>query len=310
MLLTGANQELRHLTAADAASGLLAIGEALVDFQTTEFVDDLSQLGQLYACAGGSPANLCRFVRAAGGTARLVAAVGQDGLGELLLRRLSQAGLDTAHVLRLPDHATSLIVVGRSRHTPSFIAYRSADRHLPPVPEELIRTATVVHTTAFALSRAPAQERILAALAQATQHGRVVSADWNYAAPIWRRNDNARAVWAELLTHRPLLKLSLDDVARFWGTPPEAESARVVLDDVPARALCLTCGAAGVWFRAAAGQPWQHHPAAPVAEVQDATGAGDAFWAGFLTAWMRQAPLPACVSAGTTLAARRLSGQL
>lgn len=289
---------------------VLAIGEALVDLLTTDFVDDLAQATTLRAVAGGSPANLCRFVRAAGGQAQLVAAVGEDGLGELLLRELAAAGLSTTHVARLAGHATSLIVVGRSQATPSFIPYRDADRQLPPVPAALLAGAAVVHTTAFALSQAPAQERILAALAAATAQGIPVSVDWNYAAPIWQPLDHSQAVWARVLAGRPLLKVSLDDVARFAGIAPDAEAAKAFLADAPARALCLTCGAEGVWFRSGPAADWQHQPATPVAQMHDATGAGDAFWAGFLTCWLRQSALSACVAAGQALAVRRLSGQL
>ncbi|WP_051719172.1 carbohydrate kinase family protein [Hymenobacter sp. IS2118] len=287
---------------------LLAIGEALVDILTTDFVGDLSQVTTLRALAGGSPANLCRFVRQCGGNAQLVAAVGQDGLGDMLVRALAAAGLSTAHIARLPDRATSLIVVGRSHATPTFIPYRSADRFLPPVPPELIAEAAVVHTTAFALSRQPAQGHILAALAQAAMLGRQVSVDWNYAAPIWRRNDNAAAVWQQVLARQPLLKVSLDDVARFASVPATVSAAKAFLHDVPARVLCLTCGAAGVWYRSGS-EDWQHLTAPPV-EVQDATGAGDAFWAGFLTAWMAAQGTAACVAQGIHTAARRLQGQL
>ncbi|WP_375418427.1 carbohydrate kinase family protein [uncultured Hymenobacter sp.] len=288
---------------------LLAIGEALVDLLTTDFVADLAQTTTLRAVAGGSPANLCRFVQAAGGTAQLVAAVGQDGLGELLLRELAAAGLSTDHVARLAGHATSLIVVGRSPATPSFIPYRGADCQLASVPAALLAGAAVVHTTAFALSRAPAQEHILAALAAASAQAIPVSVDWNYAAPIWQPHDQSQAVWAQLLAHCPLLKVSLDDVARFAGVVPKAEIAKAFLADVPTRALCLTCGSGGVWFRAGA-EEWQYQPAPAVAQVHDATGAGDAFWAGFLTSWMQRCGLDSCVAAGQQLAGRRLSGQL
>ncbi|MFD1470022.1 carbohydrate kinase family protein [Hymenobacter caeli] len=297
-------------TATPASGGLLAIGEALIDILTTDFVGDLSQVTTLQAVAGGSPANLCRFVQHCGGAARLVAAVGQDGLGEILLRSLVAAGISTEHVAQLPDRATSIIVVGRSRATPAFIPYRSADRYLPPVDAALLAGAAVVHTTAFALSRQPAQHRILDALAAAAAQGIPVSVDWNYAEPIWRRADNAAAVWQQLLAHQPLLKVSLDDVARFTGQAElGAAAAKAFLQDVPARALCLTCGAAGVWYRAAGG-PWQHQAAAPVADIKDATGAGDAFWAGFLTGWMQGRGLDDCVGAALAAAARRLGGQL
>ncbi|HEX8330884.1 MAG TPA: PfkB family carbohydrate kinase [Hymenobacter sp.] len=293
---------------APATGGLLAIGEALIDILTTDFVGDLSQVTTLQAVAGGSPANLCRFVQHCGGKAQLVAAVGQDGLGEILVRALAGAGLSTTHVHQLPDRATSIIVVGRSRDTPTFIPYRSADRHLPPVDPALVAEAAVVHTTAFALSRQPAQRHVLDALATATAHGRQVSVDWNYAEPIWRRSNNAAAVWQEVLAHRPLLKVSLDDVVRFGEVPPTPEAAMAFLAPAPARVLCLTGGAAGVWYRADQGA-WEHQPAPPV-EVHDATGAGDAFWAGFLTHWMARAPVAECVQQGIRTAARRLQGQL
>ena len=69
------------------------------------------------------------------------------------------------------------------------------------------------------------------------------------------------------------------------------------------------CGADGVWLRTAPGC-WQHQPAPPVAEVHDATGAGDAFWAGFLTGWLSQQGVPDCVRAGQALAARYSPGSV
>ncbi|MBC8083149.1 MAG: hypothetical protein H7Z21_08055 [Hymenobacter sp.] len=293
------------------AGGLLAIGELLVDAISIDFVADLSEATTLRVVAGGSPANLCRFVRRGGGAATLVAAVGQDGLGRRLLQVVAEAGLSTVHIQQLPDYATSVIVVARSQGTPEFIQYRDADRHLQPVPEELITGAAVVHTTAFALSKAPARQTILAAFATAHAHHIPVSIDWNYAEAIWGRKNNAADIFREVLAYAPLLKVSLDDVSRFTGTALPAEAAKAYLDTVaaPARITCLTCGADGVWFRCV-GHPWQYLPAQPIAKVLDATGAGDAFWAGFLICWMGQQPLPACVTHALHTAAQRLTGQL
>jgi fructokinase len=265
----------------------------------------------LRVVAGGSPANLCRFVRQSGAPATLVAAVGQDGLGRQLLQVLSDAGLSTTHIQQLPDYATSLIVVARSQGTPEFIQYRDADRHLQPVPEELIAGAAVVHTTAFALSKAPARQTILAAFATAHAYHIPISIDWNYAEAIWGRKNNATDVFREVLAYAPLLKVSLDDVSRFAGAPLDAEAAKVYLvgTAASARLICLTCGAHGVWF-CSPDVAWQHLPAQPILEVKDATGAGDAFWAGFLTHWMQQQPIEQCVSHALHTAAQRLTGQL
>jgi fructokinase len=77
---------------------------------------------------------------------------------------------------------------------------------------------------------------------------------------------------------------------------------------MPAKVTCLTCGAEGVWFKTMQGQ-WQHSEAVKV-NVADSTGAGDAFWAGFLTSWMQKQPLEICVQQAITTAARRLESKI
>jgi len=288
--------------------GVLALGEALIDAVTTDFVADLSEARTLGLHPGGSPANLCRFVRNGGGAATLVAAVGRDGLGRILLDAMEASGIDTNHVQQLAGHATSLIVVGRSRGTPDFIPYRDADRFLQRVDEALIAGAAVVHTTAFALSKPPARDTILDAFRKAHGLGIAVSVDWNYAEPIWGPGNDAAAVFDQVMQYRPLLKVSLDDVQRFTGAALTVEAARDYLLGVPAGVTCLTCGAEGVWYRQE-GPGWGHLPAEPVV-VKDATGAGDAYWAGFLTAWMAGQPTEGCVLRGIATAARRLKGEL
>ncbi len=288
--------------------GVLAIGEALIDAVTTEFVTDLSEARTLNLHPGGSPANLCRFVRSDGGAATLVAAVGRDGLGKILLDAVAATGIPTGHVQQLAGHATSLIVVGRSRGTPDFIPYRDADRFLQPVDEALIAAASVVHTTAFALSKPPARDAILDAFGKAHAQGIAVSVDWNYAEPVWGTGNDAAAVFDQVVQYRPLLKVSLDDVQRFTGQALTVETARAYLLGVPVGVTCLTCGAEGVWYKGY-GEDWRHLPAEPVV-VRDATGAGDAFWAGFLTGWMAGQPTEGCVQRGIVTAARRLRGEL
>ncbi|WP_281275052.1 PfkB family carbohydrate kinase [Filimonas effusa] len=72
--------------------------------------------------------------------------------------------------------------------------------------------------------------------------------------------------------------------------------------------MCLTCGSEGVHYKAASGN-WQHMPAQPVT-VKNATGAGDAFWAGFISAWNVKQTLDDCVHHGIEIASRKLSGDL
>jgi fructokinase len=287
---------------------LLAIGESLIDAITTDFVQNLSEAKNLVLHAGGSPANLCRFFQLCGGKAQLVAAVGEDGLGKILIEEISKAGLDIGYIQRLAGHATSVIIVGRSKGTPDFIPYRDADRYLQTVDESLIEGASVVHTTAFALSKPPAQQTILKAFKQAYSKAITVSVDWNYAEPIWGKDNIAERVWQEIMIYHPLLKISMDDVNRFTRSNLSIESAKHYLQTFTSSVICLTCGAEGVWFKTRQIE-WQHLPATKV-NVVDTTGAGDAFWAGFLLYYMEKFPLDRCIQNGIDTATKRLEGKL
>lgn len=287
---------------------VLAIGEALIDAVSTSFVDDLSQARELELKPGGSPANFCRFLNQLGTPAKLVAALGNDGLAKIILGDMHSKGIDTSQVQQVPDHATTIILVGKSKGTPDFLPYRGADQHIRPVDTELISQCSVVHSTAFALSREPAQSNILTAMHRAKEDGRQISVDWNYAEKIWGSSNNAKEIFNEITRLNPLLKFSLDDAERFTGQQLDAPAAMQFLEQFDSSVTCLTCGADGVWYRKQQ-QAWLHAEAKPV-QVKDSTGAGDSFWAGFIHAWLRDAPLHACIDNALETAAKRLEGFL
>ncbi|MDA8586853.1 PfkB family carbohydrate kinase [Rhodobacteraceae bacterium] len=82
--------------------------------------------------------------------------------------------------------------------------------------------------------------------------------------------------------------------------PNEREVAALATIGVPEACASLTViksGMDGARARMRNDNAWTHSPATPV-EVVDATGAGDAFNAGFLSSWLDQAPLAKCLSKG------------
>ena len=287
---------------------VLAIGEALIDAVSTEFVDDLSSARQLEIKPGGSPANFCRFLHQLGTPAKLVAAIGEDGFSKTILNDLQAKGIDTKYIQVMREHATTLIVVGKSKGTPDFSAYRDADMQIAEVDDQLINECSIIHSTAFALSKLPARETILTAMHKAKGLGKMISIDWNYAEKIWGKHNNADNVFLRLTELLPLLKFSLDDASRFTGRDLDVKSAMEWLSQFNTSFTCLTCGADGVWFRNQ-NMDWEHATAPPV-EVRDSTGAGDSFWAGFIHAYLKNASINDCISNAIATAAKRLQGQL
>ncbi len=284
---------------------VLAIGELLADLISSEYVGNLAESKSFEIFQGGSPANLCANLKWLGRNVELSACVGTDSIGDFLVKNLAKVGLEPNNISRNPDFPSSLVLVGKSKNSPDFIAYRMADSQIPAVNTSLIKDSKILHTSAFALSKDPARENILMAFKSAFVLGKEISCDWNFAPQIWQ-SDTGIKVFEDLCSMNPLLKLSLDDFKRFIGSELADESmAKEFLDQYNTKISCLTCGADGVWFTNE-NKEWVKIDANPVNEVKDTTGAGDAFWAGFLNARLDGKNNETCIRAGIELASKKI----
>lgn len=289
---------------------LLAVGELLVDLIGHEITADLRQTRDFHRYQGGSPANMAANMARLGNPAALVACVGNDNLGVYLKDRVAEAGVDPQFIAVDSAVPTSLVVVSRTQGTPDFIAYRQADCQLKPphLPDELLKSAAVFHTTCFALSRQPAQDTIVDAARRAAKAGCQVSIDANYAPTIWPDREQAHRVLAAYCAANALVKLSDDDAARLFGVRQEPEQIADHFHGLGARLVCLTLGADGSFVSYDNGSQQIRVPGKKI-QVIDATGAGDAYWAGFLTAWLSGHSPEVCARAGARLAEKKLTRQ-
>jgi len=288
---------------------ILAIGELLIDGISSTTVHTLTDAVALNIHPGGSSGNFCRYIKRCGTPVELVAAVGNDGLGKILIEKVQQEGISTKYIHQLENHNTSFIVVARTSGTPEFIPYRDADKYIDTIEATLINNAAMLHTTAFALSKEPARTSILNAFQKASVHQIPVSVDWNFAYKIWGINNYANEVFVQLQQYKPLLKFSLDDIERFTGTKLNTKDGLTYLDTVNASAICLTCGSDGVYYKSDdTNGEWHHLPAKKI-EVKNVTGAGDAFWAGFISARSKGHNMHYCVSRGIEVASMKLQGK-
>ncbi|MEM1327838.1 MAG: PfkB family carbohydrate kinase [Bacteroidota bacterium] len=280
---------------------IVCAGELLIDLISENFADHLDEADNFKRIQGGSPANLGMNMARLGKKVQLVASVGQDDMGTFLLESVQQLDMSTASIARRPQ-PTTLILVTRSKEVSNFEAYRGADCqiHDEQLPKSLLQSTRLFHTTCFGLSQSPAQATILAAARKAHQFGAQLSIDVNYAQKIWSDQATAQRIVADYCSQEAIVKVSEVDWARLYGH--QFEKAEVVGQhflNLGARAVCLTLGGEGVWVFSKTA----HHflPPRPV-KVRDTTGAGDAFWSGFLTAWLENATLLDCAKAGRNMA--------
>ena len=284
---------------------LLSVGELLIDFISRDFTDTMEEAANFMRLQGGSPANMCINMARLGNTTQLVASVGKDAMGNYLMDCVNQGGVDTRFV-RQVDTPTTLILVTRSKATSDFEAYRGADTqiNLEQFPLEDLSRVSIFHTTCFALSMEPARSNILEAARRAVQAGCQLSIDVNYAPKIWSDQQQAQKIVADYCQMGALIKVSDVDWKRLYGNPiSSGKEAIQHFLNLGAKSVCLTLGKEGCLI--GAGQETYFLPTRPV-EVKDTTGTGDAFWSGFLTAWLDGYQIKNCGIAGRRMAEIKL----
>ncbi|QJW90944.1 carbohydrate kinase [Spirosoma taeanense] len=289
---------------------LLSVGELLADFIGHHVSPNLLDSPDFRRYQGGSPANMAANMARLGNQTALVACVGNDNIGRFLTRSVSEAGVDAQFIGVDPDEPTSIVIVSRTAGTPDFIAYRTADRQIKPdqLPDSLLSQAQIFHTTCFALSRQPAQATIVEAARRARQLGCQVSVDANYAPPIWPDRDQAWRVLTDYCSAGALVKVSDDDIARLYGQKQSPETVFADFHRMGASVICMTLGPDGSIVSYDGGAK-QGQIAAKKVDVVDATGAGDAYWAGFLTAYLDGQTPEHCAHAGAVMAQMKLTRQ-
>jgi ribokinase len=242
---------------------------------------------------GGAGANVAAWLAVAGVPVALAARAGDDDAGRGAIARLSGGGVDVSAVVLDPDHATGTCVVlvapdGERSMLPDAganAAFAPAD-----LPAGAFAPGAHLHLAGYALLRGrPPREAALEALRRARAAGMTISLDPSSAAPLAAFGPQR---FLELAGPVDLLLPNRDE-ATVLGSLTAGASEVVV-----------TLGADGA--RWTGGGREVVSPAVVSGPVEDTTGAGDAFTAGFLAAWLDGAEPRAALDAGNALAARAL----
>lgn len=286
---------------------IICVGEALVDFIGHEQGKTINNTRDYHRYLGGSPTNVAMNLARLGLRPAVVASVGEDGFGNYIIQRLQEINIDTTHIKHIPQVPTSTVFVSRSYNTPDFVAYRAADCEIleEQIPDYLIDEASIFHTTCFALSKEPARSAILKKAKRAYRVGCKLSIDINYSEKIWKDREQAIKTIKEYCSFNPLVKISEDDMDRFFNKKVPHEEILNYFHDLGVHMVCLTLGSSGVKL-SEKGKPIISLPAIEITEVLDTTGAGDAFWSGFLFAYLKEHPPTVCLEIALRLAALKL----
>jgi len=280
---------------------LLAVGEVLVDLISKEEADSFIEADNFERYFGGSPANIAMNLARFGKKSALISRVGYDGLGDYLIKRLEEAGVITDTISVDRDNNTTVIMVTRSRKSPSFIAYRGAEKFIDSdeIEEEDIIKSKIIHLSTFALSAPESRRAIEKIINIARDQKKIISLDPNYRPQLWEGRGDGIEYIKNLLPKVDIIKPSLDDAEALFGRG-DAESYIKSFHDSGCRLVILTQGANGLVV--STGDKVKHFDSLAT-EVVDTTGAGDAFWSGFYIGVISGYSLELAVQLGNSVAA-------
>ena len=211
---------------------------------------------------GGQAANVAAWVAALGGRSRLIAARGTDPAAELVSAELARRGVEVVGPV-VPGSTGVVVSLSDGGDRRSMLTDRGVGAELAEadVSPGWLAGCQWLHISAYAFAREPMRGAALAAARAARAAAARVSVDLASTAVI--QACGVTAFGALIASVRP-------DVVFGNGAEAALLAGRLEADRV-----IVKLGAGGVHVRG------RHYPALPTVPV-DATGAGDAFAAGYL----------------------------
>lgn len=261
---------------------VVTLGETMALARTTE-VGSLRHAAGLALGIGGAETNVAVGLRRLGVDAAWLGRVGDDPLGERIARELRGEGLDV-HAIVDAEAPTGLMLKERPSAASTAVHYYrrgSAGSRLSPddVPAGWIEDADLLHVTGITpLLSDTARAAVLSAVERARAAGVAVSFDVNYRSAL-ASPEVAGPILREIAALSTLVFGGVEEFALM--SPDTAES----LLDSGVQHVVVKRGPGGAAVFTATGAT-----EAPgfVIDPLDTVGAGDAFVAGYLSAYLER----------------------
>jgi fructokinase len=238
---------------------------------------------------GGAPMNVAYHLHRLGRRVAPLSAVGDDGLGDELLRRAEAWGLDTGYVRRLKGKPTGLVRVTLARGIPAYEILEDTAWDCIRLPSGSLREVRALIFGSLA-QRSAHNRRTLAALRKRCGDALKVF-DVNLRPP----HDDPELVWS-LADGADVLKLNDEEARRLLKRNHlvgELEPAALALSKrTGSRCVCITAGARGAGLLL--DSKWTWVKSNPI-RVKDTVGAGDSFLAAIVDGLLEKGRGPEAV---------------
>ena len=281
---------------------LLTMGRSSIDLYANDIGAPFPEITSFGAFVGGCPTNISVGARRLGLNAALLTAVGQDPVGDFVLKFLNDEGVETRFIPRKPGRRTSAVVLGiepPDKFPLVFYRDNCADSFLDiddvmSIPMAAFKAVLITGT---GLSREPSRSATMLAAERAKASGTTVFMDVDFRADQWHDPRAFGVVVRSTLvnvdvaigTEEEVKAAALGDAVRVSIEHSQISSPKVSGDldaaveamlGIGPKALVVKRGLKGAAVYLPNRQMIQAQPF-PV-EVVNVLGAGDAFASGLI----------------------------
>lgn len=308
------------MTAEARALDVICLGRAAVDLYGQQFGTRLEDVQTFAKYVGGSSANVAVGLARLGAASAMLTRVGDEQMGRFVREQLARERVNVTHVGTDPHRLTGLVLLGiASRGSFPHIFFREncADLGLEKTDfdAEFIGSSRALAITGTHLSTGHAAEVVAYAIACARERGTRIVLDIDYRPVLWGLTSAGegenRFIESRLATQRLQAVLPACDLVvgteeeiRVAGGHEDTAAAIARIRALSTATLIVKRGAAGCTIHE--GERVIPVHGFPV-EVLNTLGAGDAFLAGFLAAWLRDESWEACARLGNACGALTVS---
>ena len=279
-------------TSAQTGPAVITVGRVSVDLYAQEVGAAFSDPQTFRKSVGGSPTNVAVAVARYGHHAAVVTKVGTDALGDYVITRLAEWGVDTRYIGRDDSALTPVVLAALAPpEDPQIIFYRGTAApdttvRTTDVPEDDIRNCRVLWMSVGALAQgATAQASFDWLDARGRGEGRETVLDLDYRPSLWPDVHTARAAARRAIANSSVVVGNRAECQMALGLEdPDAVADELLSQGV--RVAIVKLGGGGVLLADA----HERIRVAPLEiDVLCGLGAGDAFGGalvhGLLSGW-------------------------
>jgi sugar/nucleoside kinase (ribokinase family) len=252
---------------------------------------------------GGSGANIAAWLAVDGTEVAFVGRRGADIAGRNRDMELMGYGVD-ARLVMDPERPTgTCVVMVTHKGDQTMMSDPGANAALSPddLPKDLFTPGCHLHVSGYTLLNTGSRQATLAAISMARRAGMTISVDGASSAPLERAGAEP---FLQMTNGATLLFVNAEQGRVLTGRSEPEQAARVLNAWYPH--VVMKLAAQGALFYANGRPEPVRVPAPPIERIVDRTGAGDAFCAGFLPAWLDKKPPGEALTSGCRLAAMAL----